>query len=486
MVAKMILPLLGGSPAVWNTSLVFYQACLLMGYAYAHFGSRWLGTRRHALVHLNLVLAGLLLLPVVLPVDWFDAPNHNPVGLVLSGLSVSIGLPFLVLSAGAPLMQKWFAQCEHGAAQDPYFLYAASNAGSIAGLLAYPLILERQLTLSQQNHFWVFGYLLVLVLTSVCVLYYLRPLWRNGENVVALAEESTSTPVDPRPVNFARRLRWVFWSLVPSSLLLGVTSYITTDVASAPLLWVLPLTAYLLSFVLAFARSSWAGGAFLARRQAFLLLGAAVTVFMHATDPNWIILPLHLMAFFSTALVCHGRLAQDRPSAKHVTDFYFWISLGGVLGGILNALIAPLIFTGVLEYPLAIAAAAFIRPYIGNKNDSSWSCRLDWLLPPAWMALIVFVTLALKHSLILPPANDLILICGTSGVVFLAFAYRPVRFGGALLALTLTSLWYPSSFGQVLHADRSFFWRLSHYAGCRGQKAFAFSRHDDSWSTKCR
>ena len=474
MVAKMILPLLGGSPAVWNTSLVFYQACLLMGYAYAHFGSRWLGTRRHALVHLNLVLAGLLLLPVVLPVDWFDAPNHNPVGLVLGGLSVSIGLPFLVLSAGAPLMQKWFAQCEHGAAEDPYFLYAASNAGSIAGLLAYPLILERQLTLSQQNHFWVFGYLLVLVLTSVCVLYYLRPLWRNGENVVARDEESTSTPVDPRPVNFARRLRWVFWSFVPSSLLLGVTSYITTDVASAPLLWVLPLTAYLLSFVLAFARSSWAGGAFLARRQAFLLLGAAVTVFLHATDPNWIILPLHLMAFFSTALVCHGRLAQDRPSAKHVTDFYFWISLGGVLGGILNALIAPLIFTGVLEYPLAIAAAAFIRPYIGNKNDSSWSRRLDWLLPPAWMALIVFVTLALKHSLILPQANDLILIYGTSGVIFLAFAYRPVRFGGALLALTLTSLWYPSSFGQVLHADRSFFGAYRTMLDVEGRKHLLF------------
>lgn len=474
MVAKMILPFLGGSPAVWNTSLVFYQACLLMGYAYAHFGSRWLGTHRHALVHLILVLVGLLLLPVVLPVDWFDAPNHNPVGLVLGGLSVSIGLPFLVLSAGAPLMQKWFAQCEHGAADDPYFLYAASNAGSIAGLLAYPLILERQLTLSQQNHFWFFGYLLVVVLTSACVVYYLRPLWRHGENVVARDEESTSTPVDPRPVNFARRLRWVFWSLVPSSLLLGITSYVTTDVASAPLLWVLPLTAYLLSFVLAFARSEWTGSTFLARRQAFLLLGAAVTVFLHATDPKWIILPLHLMAFFATALVCHGRLAQDRPSAKHVTDFYFWISLGGVLGGILNALIAPLIFTGVLEYPLAIAAAAFIRPYIGNKNDSSWSRRLDWLLPPAWMALIIFVTLALKHSLILPPANDLILICGTSGVIFLAFAYRPVRFGGALLALTLTSLWYPSSFGRVLHADRSFFGAYRTMLDIEGRKHLLF------------
>ncbi|MGH7874235.1 MAG: hypothetical protein ACREQO_18750, partial [Candidatus Binatia bacterium] len=397
LVAKMILPFLGGSPAVWNTSLVFYQACLLMGYAYAHFGSGWLGTQRHALLHLNLVIAALLLLPVVLPVSWFDVPSHNPVGLVLSALSVSIGFPFLVLSASAPLIQKWFAQCEHSAAGDPYFLYAASNAGSIAGLLAYPLLLERRLTLSQQNRLWVFAYLVLLVLTAVCVLYYLRPLSRNGEKSAANKESSGSTRINSHPLDLARRCRWIFWSFVPSSLLLGVTSYITTDVASAPLLWVLPLTAYLLSFVLAFAPASRAGGPFLVRRQAFLLLGTAATVFLHATEPDWIILPLHLIAFFFTALVCHGRLAQDRPSANHLTDFYFWISLGGVCGGIFNALIAPLVFKGVLEYPLAIAAAAFIRPYIGDRNNSNWSRRLDWFLPPAWMALIVAGTLLLKN-----------------------------------------------------------------------------------------
>ncbi len=328
MVAKMILPFLGGSPAVWNTSLVFYQACLLMGYAYAHFGSRWLGTHRHALVHLILVLVGLLLLPVVLPVDWFDAPNHNPVGLVLGGLSVSIGLPFLVLSAGAPLMQKWFAQCEHGAADDPYFLYAASNAGSIAGLLAYPLILERQLTLSQQNHFWFFGYLLVVVLTSACVVYYLRPLWRHGENVVARDEESTSTPVDPRPVNFARRLRWVFWSLVPSSLLLGITSYVTTDVASAPLLWVLPLTAYLLSFVLAFARSEWTGSTFLARRQAFLLLRRRGYGFSTRNRSQMDHFAIAFDGFF-----CHrvglSWTASSRPTERKARDGFLFLDIAG-------------------------------------------------------------------------------------------------------------------------------------------------------------
>ncbi|HVO91691.1 MAG TPA: fused MFS/spermidine synthase [Terriglobales bacterium] len=457
MLAKMILPFLGGSPAVWNTSLVFYQACLLVGYAYAHFGSRWLGTRRHALLHLNLVLAALLLLPVALPTAWLDAPTSNPVGLVLSVLSLSIGFPFLVLSAGAPLLQKWFAWCDHSAARDPYFLYAASNGGSIAGLLAYPLLLEPRLTLSQQNQLWFFGYLGLLILTAICVLCFLRPLSRNREELTVSSEPKNFTGASALPVDFPRRMRWIFWSFVPSSLLLGVTSYITTDIASAPLFWVLPLTAYLLSFVLAFTRGSRAIGDFLARRQAFLLLAAAITVFLHATEPDWLILPLHLIAFFLTALVCHGRLAQDRPSATQVTDFYFWISLGGVLGGVFNALLAPLIFKAVLEYPLMMAAAAFIRPHVGEKSHSSWSRRLDWLLPPACLTLMVLITLALKRSEILPQANDRMLIFGTSGVIFLAFAYRPVRFGISIVALTLVSFWYPSPFGKVLYADRSFF-----------------------------
>ena len=162
MVAKMILPFLGGSPAVWNTSLVFYQACLLAGYAYAHFGSAWIGTRRHALVHLNLLFAGLFLLPIVLPHDWLATPSETPVRLVLGVLTLSIGFPFLMLSAGAPLLQKWFSQSHPRAARDPYFLYAASNAGSLAGLLAYPFLLEPRLQLSQQNQFWFLGYLLLL------------------------------------------------------------------------------------------------------------------------------------------------------------------------------------------------------------------------------------------------------------------------------------------------------------------------------------
>jgi hypothetical protein len=457
MVAKMILPFLGGSPAVWNTSLMFYQACLLAGYAYAHFGTSWLGTRRHAFAHLILAVAALSLLPVALPVHWLTTPTRDPVSLVLAVLTVSIGFPFLVLSAGAPLIQKWFAQGEHSAARDPYFLYAASNAGSIAGLLAYPFLLEPGLTLRQQNHLWLFGYVLLLILMSLCALYFLQPLTGPSREASEPVRQTDLLPSAASDVTFGRRLRWVLWSLVPSSLLLGVTSYVTTDVASAPLFWVVPLTAYLLSFVVAFARSSWAANRFLVRLQAFLLLGAASTIFLSVTQPAWLILPLHLIGFFVTALICHGQLAKDRPGTQCLTEFYLWLSVGGVLGGVFNVLIAPVIFKGVIEYPLAIAAAAFVRPYIGDTDDSKRSRRLDWLLPPALVALILVIALAMRHAEILPAANDRLLICGVSAALFLAFARRPRRFGAAVTALTLISLWYPSAAGKLLYADRSFF-----------------------------
>ena len=456
MVAKMILPFLGGSPAVWNTSLVFYQACLLAGYAYAHYGCAWLGTRRHALVHLNLLFAALLLLPIVLPLDWLGAPAKNPVNLVLGVLALSIGFPFLVLSAGAPLLQKWFAHCDPGTRQDPYFLYAASNAGSLAGLLAYPFLLEPRLPLSRQNHLWFIGYLVLLALVTLCVLYFLRPL--TGQSAEKSKLETDTPPISSGDrLTFARRLRWILWGFVPSSLLLGVTSFLTTDIGSAPFLWVLPLAAYLMSFIVAFARSSWMSHPILLRAQALFLVGVTATVFLHVTEPDEILLPLHLIGFFITALVCHGRLAQDRPSAKHLTDYFLWLSLGGVLGGVFNALFAPSLFKHVVEYPLVIAVAGLIRPQSTTRVDAPGNPRLDWLLPPVVLAIIVLVTLALKQVQILPPTNDRLLICGLSALFLLAVAYRPVRFGMGLVLLSLVSLWYPSPIGKVLYTGRSFF-----------------------------
>ncbi len=458
MVAKMILPFLGGSPAVWNTSLVFYQACLLAGYAYAHFGSSWLGIRRHALLHLSLVMAALLLLPIVLPVDWFMSPSNNPISLVLAALSVSIGFPFLVLSSGAPLLQRWFAQSDHAAGRDPYFLYAASNAGSIAGLLVYPLIMEPRLTLRQQNDLWFYGYLILLFLVAFCVLYFVRPFARSNTAAIAESVDERHATLDcAAEISFGRRVRWIWLSFVPSSLLLGVTSYITTDIISAPLLWVVPLVAYLLSFIIAFGRPAWTANSFLIRGQAFVLLGAAITIWLYATKPEGVILPLHLIAFFTTSLVCHGQLANDRPNATRLTDYYFWVALGGALGGGFNALVAPFLFKGVIEYPLVIVAAAFARPYIAGEPGSQLSRHLDWLLPVVMVSLVLLITRALKHTQILPPGNDRLLIAGVAATICFIFAYRPVRFGLGMSAIMLAMLWYPSPLGQSLYVDRSFF-----------------------------
>jgi hypothetical protein len=455
LIAKMILPLLGGSPAVWNTTLVFYQTCLLAGYAYAHFGSAWLGTKRHALLHLNFLLGAVLLLPVVVPIHWFVTPMQSPVQLVLSVLCVSVGFPFLVVSAGSPLLQKWFAQCHHDAARDPYFLYAASNIGSMVGLVAYPILIEPNLTLTQQNHFWLYGYLGLLVLTSSCVLLYLRPLSRaiepESRRLTTIAKDPELAP------SWLRRLRWMVWALVPSSLLSGVTTYMTTDLVSAPLFWVVPLALYLFSFVVAFGRSGWTTSEFFVRRQAFLLLGAILTIVLQATEPVYVILPIHLAAFFATALLCHGQLASLRPSPRYLTDYYLWISLGGMLGSLFNAIIAPAIFTSVIEYSLAMAAAAFMRPYIGANSTSARQRRLDWALPALMSVLMLGFVWVARNSSLFAGANLRLLIYGITGLLCLCFAYRPIRFGAGIAALLVIAQTFPPPYGQVLYAERSFF-----------------------------
>ena len=461
MVAKMILPLMGGTPAVWNMSLLFFQACLLGGYLYAHCASIWFGTMRHALIHLIVLVSALLFLPISIPVHWFAVPGRDPATLVLSVLFVSIGFPFFVLAAGGPLLQKWFAQSQHSAAGDPYFLYAASNLGSIVGLVAYPVFWESNFTLAEQNRFWLYGYLTLLVLTSGCALLSLRSLTsmtnrkrREGEN----PGKTGSLAVPNRgAVTLVRRLRWLVLSFVPSSLLLGVTLHVTTDVVSAPLFWILPLALYLVSFVFAFASRSWAAHPFVVRRQAFLLLGTALTVFVRATTPVLIVLPLHLLSFFVTALVCHGELAKDRPEPRYLTEFYLWNSIGGVLGGLFNALLAPLVFKGVLEYPLAMIVAAFIRPYVGEKRDTPLNRCLDFLLPAVLGLFAVVIVLGSKNATFLSPYNAYLLIFGVSGVVCLSFSYRPMRFGLGLAAVMFASTLFTGPFGEVLHADRSFF-----------------------------
>ncbi len=363
MVGKMILPLLGGTPAVWSTCMVFFQAALLGGYAYAHASTAWLSVRRQMLLHLALLALPLAVLPLAVNPALLRGGESNPILDVLLLLSLSVGLPFLVVSATAPLIQKWFTQTGHPAARDPYFLYAASNLGSMLALLGYPTLIEPRLHLRgegwlTQTRLWSLGYLALALLIALCML----ALWRRGPaapdgkpDQSAMAE----TPPEPPP-SWAQYLRWIALAFVPSSLMIGATTYVTTDIAAVPLLWVMPLAIYLLSFILAFGR--WP--AVLHRLVVAATIPVVLVVFFLILSGFkqriWITVLWHFLLLFLVALACHGELALTRPSSRHLTQFYLLISVGGVLGGLFNALVAPLIFRSLVEYPLVMALACLL------------------------------------------------------------------------------------------------------------------------------
>ena len=350
---KLLLPLLGGTPAVWNTCMVFYQTLLFLGYLYAHWlSSRHVG-RRQVLIHLGLLLISLIALPVALPADAAPSADANPAIWLIKTLFLAIGLPFFVISTTAPLLQKWFSHCGHHSSHDPYFLYAASNAGSLLALLSYPFLLEPNVGLAEQRLYWSMGYGLLCVLVGGCAWL----LWQ----VRSQADSEADAETEQLPV--VTQLHWLALAFVPSSLLLGLTQFISTDIASVPLLWIVPLTLYLLTFILVF--SKWADAIhplMLAAQPALLLVFIAYSFINPALLPYWLDLILHSLAFFLAAMVCHGELAKRRPHTRHLTRYYLLMSAGGMLGGLFNTFVAPFVFNGVYEYPLMIVAALLLRP----------------------------------------------------------------------------------------------------------------------------
>jgi len=364
MVAKMLLPVLGGTPMVWNTCVVFFQMMLLGGYGYAYATSRWVGVFRHRAFHVLLAAAPLTILPFATRGDW-TPPSGHPLAWLLVVLLTVIGLPFFVLATTASVLQYWFTRTNHSAARDPYFLYVASNAGSLLALAAYPVLVEPVLPLDIQSRWWAAGYAIFAVLTCTCAVAMRPPNnGLQGEPIVA------STTAIAEPVAMRRRLRWVLLSLVPASLMLGVTTYLSTDIAAVPLMWIVPLAIYLVTFVVAFSGMGRRAGASAARVAPILVVTLVTCMAAQIRGPLPIVMSLHLAAFGALALRCHAELANDRPHASRLTEFYFWISVGGMLGGLFNTLLAPMIFASVVEYPMAIvvacacgtvAAVAFVR-----------------------------------------------------------------------------------------------------------------------------
>jgi spermidine synthase len=525
MIGKMILPKFGGTPAVWNTCMVFFQSALLAGYAYAHACSDRLTPRRQTYVQLVLLALPLvlLLLPIQIDDSWAPPGDGSPAVWLLWLMVITVGLPFFIISTSAPLLSKWFASTGDPAARDPYFLYAASNVGSMVGLFGYPLVVEPAIGLAWQSRFWAVGYCVLFALIAWCA----TRVWRAEALVPELAtgglglkesadaeeeededsagvavkkkkrkrrksrkedrEAITRTPaeqVTPPADNLStaapdlvagtrptlrRYLDWILLAFVPSSLMLAVTTYLTTDIASMPLLWVLPLGLYLLSFILVFAQFDWIkrsplwtelarlGVALLGGRvsssladktREFGLHGAMVLLFPVAVlllvflmvsgiQVGWIgwAFLLHLSALFVVSMVCHGELARTRPATQYLTGFYLCMSIGGVLGGMFNALAAPVLFNSVAEYPIVLVIGCLLLPPFETGTESKLNYWIDIGLAVALGigAAYALWKLSGDQGVLLSPQTQLL---GGSDVAFICIA---IALLGALLAYPLLS-----------------------------------------------
>lgn len=456
MVGKIILPAFGGSPAVWTTTMVFFQATLLAGYAYAHFSTTRLGAKKQSLIHVPLMILALLTLPFATHISGGATGARTPLFAVLGALVSLVGAVFFVVSAGAPLLQRWFASTDDPDGKDPYFLYSASNLGSMLALIAYPVFVEPRFKLSEQTHLWAFCYGgLVVCMAIATVVLHLR-----GRAIEEIHEEKAAVA----PVANKQRAMWVLLGAVPSSLLLGVTAYLTTNIAPIPLLWVVPLALYLLTFILAFARKTVLKSVILARILPLVMTPLAMAVILESPPKDFVV-PLaifHLLVFFIAAWMCHARLSESRPEPTHLTEFYLWVSVGGVLGGLFNAAVAPLIFSTLLEYPLALVVACFLRSPRDERDITP--NRWDGIYPVLIGLLTVAITAMVKTGVPFEglkmepgPATTMISIGVPSILCFLAVD-RPRRYALSLAALFAAAFaMHTSSAGSIIYTARSFF-----------------------------
>jgi SAM-dependent methyltransferase len=458
MVAKAMLPWLGGTAAVWTVSLVFFQSTLLAGYLYAHLLAR--RPLRQMVIGHGAVMAVALLLLL-----WRGTTPHGPVRgppalWILLTLTASVGLPFLVLSATGPLLQRWLAALPAG--RDPYRLYSVSNASSLVALLAYPFIVERTLPLAgfagdatrglTQNGLWAGLFAAFVGLVVFCGVRVLR-----AEPAPAPARQRRSAEPAPTRTTLLVWARWLALAFVPSAAMLGTTQALTTDVASVPLLWVIPLAVYLLSFVVAFRRPDRLPIRIISWATAALVLGVAAMQWLASRPPVPLALALYMLMLFAVGLLCHGRLAQERPAPAALTGFYLAIAAGGALGSVFCGLIAPVVFRSVAELPIALALACLWRlpdPFGPTRR---------WLagLLDAGLVVALAILVVLVHAVFLPTTSQFARSAHAEvAIVCLACAALAVRrrafAGGVALVLVLSAALGPMS-GFDMVVRRSFF-----------------------------
>jgi hypothetical protein len=489
MVAKMILPIFGGSPAVWNTCVAFFQIALLAGYAYAHRFLEWADRPHRAVLHVVVVLLPLCVLPFGVPAAWIPDPRGSAVVSVLTLLLGAVGLPFVVLAMTASTMQRWFASTGDRSGRDPYFLYAASNVGSLIALVAYPVLIEPMLSVRQQTQSWTILYGVFVTLSAFCFF----AAWRRQDSHASPAVDEI-VPKSNGAVSASQRLRWVALSFVPSSLMLAVTTYLSTDIAAVPLLWIVPLAIYLLTFVVAFSSRGAETGALAVRLVPVLIVSVALFLTIRATSALAFIIPLHIITFVVIALMCHSQLAVARPSVDHLTQFYFWISLGGMLGGIFAALVAPLVFKSVLEYHFGLLGACFLQPRRINgvsNRDSEARGGFRFLLPALGVGTLTIILLAAMQRL---DASTGIVLASLGMPAMCSFHYsrRPLTFGCCIGAMLLAGEAATPGYGRVLESTRTFFGIykvgtdatgryhvLVHGTTLHGMQATDAARHDE-------
>jgi hypothetical protein len=442
MFTKMVLPRLGGSPSVWSTAMVVFQGLLFGGYLYAHLLVRSLAPGRAAMVHVLLLACVAMVLPLGIAAGFERPPESGVTAWLVALFALSIGLPFVALSATAPLLQNWFIATGHPQAKNPYVLYAASNLGSFAALLAYPFVIEPFFTLRTQNAMWAYGFAILAL--GICA---------AGAMVVGRAGATRAEPIEAAPAA-SRRLAWMGLTAIPAGLCIAVTAYITTDLAAAPFLWVLPLALYLLTFVGVFRERPWIPHAWVLKLVPYVIAPVAISV-LGGTKSHWLaVIVLNLTAFVLIALACHGEAYRQRPEPARLTEFYLWTSFGGVIGGVFAGLIAPNVFNNTYEYPILIAVALLVLPGAFDGGVRHFLRQSGpWL---ALAALAIGSRFAFDFRLPLAAELPIHVTLVVLAALMLFQAKKPARFFGlAVLAMTFTASWQAGM--RPLETVRSFF-----------------------------
>lgn len=456
MIGKAMLPALGGTPMVWNTTMLFFQILLLGGYLYAHILSKIPTTKVQFAVH-TLVLLGASLITLPMPTA-ITPPDDmgNPLWWQITMMMGAIGLPFMFLSATAPLLQKWFSHTAHPDASNPYFLYASSNVGSVLALLLYPLLVEQLFPLADQSRLWQIGFFILLALITSSAITAFKSISDKKSLDSQPNDNETATHIGTRTI-----LTWMFLAFVPSSLMIGYTSYITTDIGSLPLFWVIPLTLYILSFVIAFAKKPILS--LKASRITYVIFTSLIVALMSCTFFLKLELGVALgVWFFITAIMCHQELGSRKPDTSHLTLFYLVMSCGGALGGIFNAILAPLLFTKAHEFSIVVALSLLCWNFGSPFRFKDDPKKAKSIILTAFGALLAGIALYIQQFVV---NSNLVLALPVIGLIAVAVLIslmdkRPYFIGLAVIFMIATPLIPWSLNSNLVDISRNYYGTL--------------------------